>query len=291
MSHQIKSIPESLLREAMESLNYGLKYYEEYRESEDLGIIKQSIINLQKFIECTLQYFIAKINPLLVFTKSFKKTISFDDHIISFDEALNFYINNLEHGLLKIPSGYSGNKIKFHLAHLKALRNKITHWFIGPEEIKDIHKRLSETIQLTYFLYLEENINQVIHEKISSDSLQILDSIIDTESAKLDKAYREVESYKTSRISFNPKEQQDVEAPVFMCQSCRKNTLILVEPEETIFQCTFCKTTEDVGICSLSLVCSPIKTPKCYLNVWNEEYEDMICDDCKDFFDYKVSKE
>lgn len=292
LNKNISDIPQILLNEAIESLSYGLKYYDEYCLSTEISLIKQSITNFHRFIECTLKYFVSRINPLLVFTEIFKKPIKIEkDHVISFDNALTFYINNLEYGLLNIPFEIDTKALIFKLKRLKNLRNNITHWFIHPEEIKDIHERLSETIELVYYIYLEENISDEIHNNISSEELDTLNSLINTEKAKLKKAYQEVEDYIARMTSSDPKEQHPGEAPVFECPNCNNETLILTEPNESSFKCTFCKHEEEAKVCTECFVCAATRTPLCYLSTWNLENESLICEECLDFFESRCSKE
>lgn len=288
----VKNIPERLLQEAIEALDYGLKYYDQYCTSEELGIIKQSIINLHRFSEYTLKYFIAKINPLLVFTKPFDTYIDIKkSHTISFDQALTFYINNLECGLINIPDGYEKNQFKLTLSCLKGLRNNITHWFISLHEVEDVHKRSANILELVYLICLEEEISDTIYEKLSIESQGILDDLINTQKVKLEQAMQKVEEYTSDRTPLDPKEAYYVEVPLFACPDCGNQTLILSDSNDNIFKCTFCKNTEESSECSVGLICNSNKTPKCYLNSWNEEDNSMICDDCSDEVDHRASKD
>lgn len=286
--NEIKKINERLLEESTESLEFGLKYYEEYCLSNQSPIVKQSILNLHKFIDCTLKYFVACVNPLLIFSKSFEKIdINIkSDHVISFEEALNFYINNLEYGLIETTKEYEKQEFKRILSSLKKLRNQITHWYIYPDELTDelngIHDKISGILKLIYLICLNIETKEKIVARLSDEAKEILGSILEKEDLKLDLATQKVKKYVSNRTSPIPKEFNDINAPVLECPNCNKKTFIL-SSDNTFFECTYCEEKEEAGECHVNCCCETIKIPKSALNSFDNEWGTMICENCEQY--------
>lgn len=280
----IKSIQKNLLNEAIESLTFGLEFYDKYSLTEDIKTIKQAILHFQRFIELTLKYLAAQTNPILVFSNAFKEEIKIESaKTISFEQALTFYINNIKYGLSYSPRWeLDDNQIKFMLSDLSDLRNKITHFFIEADDISSIDRQLAQTIELMYFIYLAEDISDIIDNSIPPAALDTLNSLMDTQKAALDKALADVDAYVISRSSLDPKEYHDNQAPVFRCPECENETLILND-KNTLFTCMNmkCKATQPADRCSVSIVCAENITPACYLSSWNEQDNSMICEECE----------
>lgn len=282
-------IAKKLLAEAIEALDYGLKFYKESEKEPQL--IKQSIINMQRFVEYILKYFIAKIHPLLIFQKPFDRYIesikSGELVSISFDQALTFYINILELKLVSAPLTYEKKKFIYLLKRLKYLRNNVVHYFLHNEI--NSSKELSEVVELMYYVCLEHNIESNIRKNLSEKSLAVLETLIDTQKARLKAANKKIkeniENYYATNTPDGNTTSFDTREILFDCEKCQHHTFILIK-EENLFECKYCGYKEKPGYCGTHKECSGGPIPKRFLQEFQEFFDGgfTVCEACLDYF-------
>ena len=288
----VDRITKNLLNESLDALDVGLDFFQQHLKNEDNKKLKIAILQFQRFIEYIIKYFVSEFTPLLVYTDIFEKQIKLENaKSISLTQAINFYINHLAFGLININRQYDHIELKEYLVSFNKLRNKINHWFVEPFELDDIH--LSSLFQIIYLVCLDHKLEEKINSSLSKDKQELLKKFTTEEWRKLRLAYKKVDEYIKSRSSSDPKEYNENDAPVFFCQQCGEQTLILSEDNDK-FICPNCECEEGLGTCSVNLACAGGNIPDCYLSEWNTDEEgckDMICDDCYDEFESRVRKE
>lgn len=186
--HELETLSENLLKEAIEALKYGLKYNYDYCSGGNIGLLKQSIMNFHRFVEFTLKHFITNINPLLIFEKPFDKQFTLENpKTITFTQALNFFSHNLEFGILENTSKF--NKIKFvsTLNSLGSLRNDVAHLFLSETNETKLQTIFSENIRLIYLIFIERNTHQKIEKYLNNEEKEMLEELINVEEDKVKK--------------------------------------------------------------------------------------------------------
>lgn len=269
-------IPKELLSEAIESLDFALIFYDKHNMTDESKYYKQAVINLYRFCELTLKYMVAKINPILLFADCFEKTpINRNSKTISFSQALNFYINIVEN---KITKGVFENKTKLvkTAKHLKDYRNTCQHFVLLLSQDKYIHKIFIETVEVMYYLYLEEDISKAVDATLSVDAKQTLQDLFDTQKANLELAYKKVGVY----LNNYEAAKNGVHLEAYKCPICNHKTLISSSIQKDYFNCIYCSHKEEGKQCTLHIKCDSQLIPESYLLIDDNGY--IACEDCID---------
>ena len=109
--------------------------------------------------------------------------------------------------------------LKWHYESYNYIATTLLIFFIPTLEYEsqELHRALTDTFEILYFLYLEDNILTVIEKHLQEYERVFLDQLISSEKAKLNKAAKHVADYKRSRLSYDPKEYNEDDAPVYEC--------------------------------------------------------------------------